>query len=55
MIPGLDFKSVYDAGHMEGALQAGPRLLTDGKVTLDVKKEGFKDPKILTGGGARAR
>ncbi|RAR41129.1 phosphodiester glycosidase family protein [Paenibacillus sp. MDMC362] len=54
MIPGLDFKSVYDAGHMEGALQAGPRLLTDGKVTLDVKKEGFKDPKILTGGGARS-
>ncbi|MBK1678671.1 copper amine oxidase, partial [Rhodospirillum rubrum] len=39
---------------MDGALQAGPRLLTDGKVTLDVKKEGFKDPKILTGGGARS-
>jgi len=54
MMPGLDFKSVYEAGHMEGALQAGPRLLTDGKVTLDVKKEGFKDPKILTGGGARS-
>ncbi|MEJ9217706.1 phosphodiester glycosidase family protein [Paenibacillus glucanolyticus] len=54
MIPGLDFKSVYDTGHMDGALQAGPRLLTDGKVTLDVKKEGFKDPKILTGGGARS-
>lgn len=54
MIPGPDFQSVYEAGHMEGALQAGPRLLTDGKVTLDVKKEGFKDPKILTGGGARS-
>ncbi|GAE05132.1 hypothetical protein JCM10914_1220 [Paenibacillus sp. JCM 10914] len=54
MIPGLDFKAVYDSGRMSGALQAGPRLLTDGKVTLDVKKEGFKDPKILTGGGARS-
>lgn len=54
MMPGLDFKSVYETGRMEGALQAGPRLLTNGKVTLDVKKEGFKDPKILTGGGARS-
>ncbi|AYB43827.1 phosphodiester glycosidase family protein [Paenibacillus lautus] len=54
MMPGLDFNSVYETGLMEGALQAGPRLLTNGKVTLDVKKEGFKDPKILTGGGARS-
>lgn len=54
MIPGLDFKSEYEQGQMKGALQAGPRLVKDGKVSLNVKKEGFKDPKILTGGGARS-
>ncbi|MDN4086106.1 phosphodiester glycosidase family protein [Paenibacillus polymyxa] len=41
-------------GSVEGALQAGPRLVTNGQVSLNVKAEGFKDPKILTGGGARS-
>lgn len=54
LIPGLDFGKKYDTGMMDGALQAGPRLVTNGKVTLDVKAEGFRDPKILTGGGARS-
>lgn len=36
------------------AIGAGPRLVTDGKVTLNPAAEGFKDPKILTGGGARS-
>ncbi|WP_225442533.1 phosphodiester glycosidase family protein [Paenibacillus lycopersici] len=36
------------------AVGAGPRLVTDGKVTLDPTAEGFRDPKILTGGGARS-
>ncbi|KAF6594345.1 phosphodiester glycosidase family protein, partial [Paenibacillus sp. EKM208P] len=31
-----------------------PRLVTNGQVSLNVKAEGFKDPKILTGGGARS-
>ena len=54
LIPGADFNEVFAAGTMEGALQAGPRLVVNGKVAVDVKTEGFKDPKILTGGGARS-
>jgi len=54
IVPGLDFKGLFDSKAILGGLQAGPRLLTNGKVSLDVKGEGFKDPKILTGGGARS-
>ncbi|MNO37113.1 hypothetical protein D3C76_271910 [compost metagenome] len=54
LIPGQDFKEKYDQGFIEGGLQAGPRLVVNGKVSLDVKNEGFRDPKILTGGGARS-
>jgi len=54
LIPGLDFTNKFAADTIEGGLQAGPRLLVNGKVALDVKGEGFKDPKILTGGGARS-
>lgn len=54
LIPGLDFKGHYSQYQVKGAVQAGPRLLVDGKISLNVTKEGFKDPKILTGGGARS-
>ncbi|WP_340026753.1 phosphodiester glycosidase family protein [Paenibacillus sp. FSL K6-1096] len=54
LIPGSEFKARFDAGSIEGALQAGPRLLVNGKVALNVAAEGFRDPKILTGGGARS-
>lgn len=54
LIPGTEFDQRFDAGLIYGAVQAGPRLLTDGKVSIDVKTEGFRDPKILTGGGARS-
>jgi exopolysaccharide biosynthesis protein len=54
LIPGLDFNKHFNSGSMEVALQAGPRLLVNGKVSLDVVAEGFKDAKILTGGGARS-
>lgn len=50
----LEFMEKYDQGEIYGGLQAGPRLVVDGKVSIDVKGEGFKDPKILTGGGARS-
>lgn len=33
---------------------AGPRLVKEGKVSLDAKSEGFNDPKILTASGARS-
>jgi len=36
------------------AVGAGPRLLTDGQITVDPSGEGFTSAKILTGGGARS-
>ncbi len=33
---------------------AGPRLVKNGKISLDAKNEGFNDPKILTASGARS-
>ncbi|WP_342424274.1 phosphodiester glycosidase family protein [Paenibacillus sp. FSL E2-0178] len=54
LIPGSEFKNRFDSGSIQGALQAGPRLLVNGKVSLNVLAEGFKDPKILTGGGSRS-
>ncbi|WP_106765816.1 phosphodiester glycosidase family protein [Paenibacillus faecalis] len=54
LVPGPEFKDHFTAGKSTGAVQAGPRLVVDGKVSLNVKKEGFRDPKILTGAGARS-
>jgi len=54
MIPGTKFNELFAEGELEGALQAGPRLVTDGKIALNIKGEGFRDPKILTGGGSRS-
>lgn len=54
MIPGNEFMERFNSGSIQGALQAGPRLLVNGKVALNVAAEGFKDPKILTGGGSRS-
>lgn len=54
LIPGSDFMARFNAGTVEGALQAGPRLVVNGAVALNVAAEGFKDPKIQTGGGARS-
>ncbi|WP_379154778.1 phosphodiester glycosidase family protein [Paenibacillus sp. sgz5001063] len=54
MIPGSEFMDHFNSGRVTGAIQAGPRLLVNGKVALNVAGEGFKDPKILTGGGSRS-
>ena len=54
LIPGADFPTRFAEGSIQGGLQAGPRLIVNGKVALNVVEEGFKDPKILTGGGARS-
>lgn len=51
---GGDFLKRFEQGDVAGALQAGPRLVRNGKVDVNVQAEGFKDPKILTGGGARS-
>ncbi|MDI4647653.1 phosphodiester glycosidase family protein [Cohnella hashimotonis] len=54
IVPGLSFMERFNQGTVEGALQAGPQLVANGKVALDIAGEGFKDPKILTNGGARS-
>ncbi|WP_151733082.1 phosphodiester glycosidase family protein [Paenibacillus tengchongensis] len=54
LVPGGEFMDRLNSGAVTGAIQAGPRLLTNGQVALNVAAEGFKDPKILTGGGARS-
>ncbi|WP_025685090.1 phosphodiester glycosidase family protein [Paenibacillus maysiensis] len=54
LVSGPAFEQRLSQGNVEGALQAGPRLVTNGKVSLNIKAEGFKDPKILTGGGTRS-
>lgn len=54
IVPGLSFMDRFNQGAVEGAVQAGPRLVANGKVALDIVGEGFKDPKILTNGGARS-
>ncbi|MFX3633042.1 MAG: phosphodiester glycosidase family protein [Candidatus Pristimantibacillus sp.] len=36
------------------AIEAGPRLVKDGKLAVDPAKEGFSSAKILTDGGARS-
>jgi len=44
-------KSIDD---ITGAIGVGPRLITNGKIDVNPVKEGFNDPKILTGAGARS-
>jgi len=39
---------------VQEGLAAGPRLVTDGRITLDPQAEGFTSPKILTLSGARS-
>jgi Exopolysaccharide biosynthesis protein related to N-acetylglucosamine-1-phosphodiester alpha-N-acetylglucosaminidase len=51
---GLDMDALIGSGSVDGAIQAGPRLVRDGKVELDVEGEGFRDPKILKNSGARS-
>jgi exopolysaccharide biosynthesis protein len=41
-------------GDVHAAIGAGPRLVVNGEVKINAEAEGFRDPKILTGGGARS-
>ncbi|BBH24967.1 hypothetical protein Back11_63120 [Paenibacillus baekrokdamisoli] len=43
-----------DWSQVHTAVGAGPRLVQNGVLSLNATEEGFKDPKILTGGGARS-
>ena len=51
---GGDMPALIDAGGIDGAIQAGPRLVRNGAVELDVEGERFRDPKILVNSGARS-
>lgn len=54
ILSGQDFQTRVKEEQLYGALQAGPRLVTNGKVTVDPATEGFRDPKILTNSGSRS-
>lgn len=55
MMSGQAFvERMAEGADIVGALQVGPRLLTDGQITVDPATEGFKDPKILENAGARS-
>lgn len=54
LIPGLQFGKAFDAGQVEGAVQAGPLLVKNGVVAVNAPKEGFRDPAILRGQAARS-
>jgi Exopolysaccharide biosynthesis protein related to N-acetylglucosamine-1-phosphodiester alpha-N-acetylglucosaminidase len=49
-----ELKKLLDKGLVESALQAGPRLVRNGKVDTNPTAEGFKDPKVLTNRAARS-
>ncbi len=53
----IDRKSATDPAAWETvreAVGAGPRLVTDGRITVDADKEGFVDQKILVSSGQRS-
>lgn len=54
ILSGQDFQIRVKEGQIYGALQAGPRLVTNGEVKVDPATEGFRDPKILTNSGSRS-
>jgi hypothetical protein len=50
----LDGKPMGDFASAREALGCGPRLVTDGRITVDPASEGFRDPKILYASAARS-
>jgi len=48
-----ELKKLLDQGIVEAAVQAGPRLVRNGKVDTNPTAEGFKDPKVLTNRAGR--
>lgn len=49
-----ELKVLLEEGAVQTALQAGPRLVRNGKVDTNPIAEGFKDPKVLTNRAARS-
>ena len=49
-----DGKPMGDFASAREAIGCGPRLVTDGRITVDPAREGFRDPKILYASAARS-
>jgi hypothetical protein len=49
-----DGEPLGDFGYAREAIGCGPRLMTDGRITVDPAAEGFRDPKILYASAARS-
>ncbi|MDN4493553.1 phosphodiester glycosidase family protein [Ureibacillus aquaedulcis] len=54
ILPGAKVKELYNQGHVEEAIQVGPRLVTNGSITVNPISEGFTSHKILSSPGARS-
>lgn len=54
ILPGDKFMKLFAEGNVQEAIQVGPRLLTNGSVTVDPIAEGFSSHKILSSPGARS-
>lgn len=54
ILSGAKVKELYNEGSVQEAIQVGPRLVTNGMVTIDALSEGFKSHKILSSPGARS-
>lgn len=54
ILPGAKVKDLYNEGKVQEAIQIGPRLVTNGAVSLDPISEGFTSHKILSSPGARS-
>ncbi|WP_052130262.1 phosphodiester glycosidase family protein [Ureibacillus sinduriensis] len=54
ILPGAKVKELYNKGIVQEAIQIGPRLITNGQVSLNPLSEGFTSHKILSSPGARS-
>lgn len=54
ILPGAKVKELYNNGKVQEAIQIGPRLITNGEVSLNPLTEGFTSHKILSSPGARS-
>lgn len=57
ILPGAAFLEKFNTEKVDPiaeALQVGPRLMTDGKITINPTEEGFRDPKILVNSAMRS-
>lgn len=54
ILPGAKFMELLNEGNVQEAIQVGPRLVTNGALTIDPIAEGFSSHKILSSPGARS-